>query len=242
MDDHQNRIALVTGATQGIGYEIVKQLAEKGVTVLMGSQTDERGQKAKQDLTSEGLDVSFITFDVCDRATIKAAADKIQLEYGRLDILINNAGIADEKDGAPSVASVDAIRRILEVNFLGPVSVTQEMLPLLRASQAGRIVNMSSSLGSLNLNADSSSPYHDVLLVGYNASKAALNMQTIQLNTELEDTGITAVSACPGLVNTALSGNRGERTPKEAAAHPVQLALNEKNTSMFQSAEGEVPW
>ncbi|XBS68127.1 SDR family NAD(P)-dependent oxidoreductase [Acerihabitans sp. KWT182] len=202
------RIALVTGANKGIGYEIARQLAQAGVSVLLGARDEARGNAAVQELASQGLALSFVQLDICDPVSIAAAAAKIDAAYGRLDMLVNNAGIADPTDGAPSVAALDAVRRALETNFIGALAVTRAMLPLLRKSDAGRIVNMSSSLGSLALNGDPSWPFFDVKLIGYNASKAALNMLTVQLNAELGDTRITAVSVCPGLVNTDLSGHR----------------------------------
>lgn len=238
------RIALVTGANKGIGYEIARQLAKAGVTVLLGARDADRGQAAVDDLAAQGLAVSFIQIDICDVASIAAAAAGIDARHGRLDILVNNAGIADYTDGAPSIASLDAVRRELEVNFIGALAVTQAMLPLLRKAEAGRIVNMTSSLGSLTLNGDPDWPFYDVRLIGYNASKAALNMLTIQLNGELRETAITAVSACPGLVNTELSGHRGDRTPLEAAALPVRLALLTAHdaTGALQNEQGALPW
>lgn len=238
------RIALVTGANKGIGYEIARQLAQAGVCVLMGARDADRGKAAANDLVSQGLKASFIQIDVCDVVSIAAAAAKILAGYGRLDILVNNAGIADYADGAPSVASLDAVRREFDTNFIGALAVTQSMLPLLRKSAAGRIVNVSSSLGSLTLNSDPGWPFYDVRLIGYNASKAALNMLTAQLNAELRATRITAASVCPGLVNTELSGNRGDRLPAEAAAFPVRLALltEPDPKGAFQNEQGALPW
>lgn len=244
MTKTSDRIALVTGANKGIGYEIAKQLAEANVVVLLGARDISRGQEAAEQLASQGIDVSVIRLDICDPQSIAAAAADIEAKHGRLDILVNNAGIADYTDGAPSVASLDAVRRELETNFIGPLAVTQAMLPLLRKSDAGRIVNMTSSLGSLTLNGDPNWPFYDVRLIGYNASKASLNLLTIQLNAELRDTGITAVSACPGLVNTDLSGHRGDRMPSEAAVFPVELALSNTHDGKgaYQGAEGPIPW
>ncbi len=238
------RIALVTGANKGIGYEIARQLAGSGVSVLLGARDAGRGQAAADDLAGQGLDVSFIRIDVCDAGSIAAAAAEIDARRGRLDILVNNAGIADYTDGAPGKASLDAVRSELETNFIGALAVTQAMLPLLLKAKAGRIVNMTSSLGSLTLNGDPSWPFYGVRLIGYNASKAALNMLTVQLNAELSDTGITAVSACPGLVATDLSGHRGDRTPSEAAAFPVRMALLQGHDlkGICQSEQGAVPW
>lgn len=242
--NNTGRIALVTGANKGIGYEIARQLAGSGVSVLLGARDAGRGQAAADDLAGQRLDVSFIRIDVCDAGSIAAAAAEIDARCGRLDILVNNAGIADYTDGAPGKASLDAVRSELETNFIGALAVTQAMLPLLRKAKAGRIVNMTSSLGSLTLNGDPSWPFYGVRLIGYNASKAALNMLTVQLNAELSDTGITAVSACPGLVATDLSGHRGDRTPSEAAAFPVRMALLQGHDlkGICQSEQGAIPW
>ncbi|WP_213992251.1 SDR family oxidoreductase [Sodalis sp. dw_96] len=244
MTNNTDHVALVTGANKGIGYEIARQLALTGVSVLLGARDAGRGKSAAKELVSQGLNVAFIQIDICDGESIAAAAAKIDAEHGRLDILVNNAGIADYTDGAPSVAALDTVRRVYETNFIGALAVTQSMLPLLRRSEAGRIVNMSSSLGSLTLNGDPSWQFYDVKLIGYNASKAALNMLTVQLNAELRETKITAVSACPGLVNTELSGNRGDRTPAEAAVFVVRLARLTDHDALgaYQSEQGTVPW
>lgn len=236
-------LALVTGGNKGIGYEIAKQLALAGTKVLLGARNSARGQAAANTLMKEGLDVSFLQIDICDGENIAAAAEHIENAYGRLDILVNNAGIADARDGLPGSTSPDTVRHVLETNFIGPLAVTQAMLPLLRKSSAGRIVNISSSLGSLTLNNDKESPFYNVKLIGYNTSKAALNMLTIQLNAELKDTAITAVSVCPGLVNTDLSGHLGDRTPHEAAAFPVRLALQTapNNDAAFQNEAVVLP-
>ncbi len=236
-------IALVTGGNKGIGYEIAKQLAQAGVRVFLGARDAARGKAAAEALSKEGLDVSFVQMDICDEQSVTAAAQLIDGTQGRLDILINNAGIADYSDGLPGKASLEAVRRVLDTNFIGPLRVTQAMLPLLRKASAGRIVNLSSSLGSLTLNNDPEWPFYHVKFIGYNASKAALNMLTIQLNAELQDTAIVAFSACPGLVSTDLSGHQGDRTPEQAAAFPVRLALqtNADGQALFQNEQGVLP-
>ena len=186
----QTRLALVTGANKGIGLEIARQLAEAGVTVIIGARDPERGRIAAETLAAQGLTVEAVRIDLNDGDSITAAAETIRERHGRLDILINNAGIVDAEDGPPTSASPEAARRIMETNFVGTLAVTQAMLPLLRLSAAGRIVNLSSSLGSLAVNGDPTSPYYSARLIGYNASKAALNMLTVQLAAELRDTPI----------------------------------------------------
>jgi NAD(P)-dependent dehydrogenase (short-subunit alcohol dehydrogenase family) len=244
MEQNEKRIALVTGSNKGIGLEIARQLGRAGITVLLAVRDESRGTSAVELLRSEGLDAHRVRLDVTDAGCARDAAALIAARFKRLDILVNNAGIVDAGDGAPSGASVDAVRRLFETNFLGALTVTQAMLPLLRMSPAGRIVNMSSSLGSLKGNGDPSSAYYAARLMGYNASKAALNMLTVQLAQELRDTGILVNSACPGFVKTDLNGNTGTLSVPEAAATPVRLALlrSDRPTGKFLNTEGEVAW
>jgi NAD(P)-dependent dehydrogenase (short-subunit alcohol dehydrogenase family) len=192
-----SKVALVTGANKGIGLEICRQLAEAGIHVLMGARSVERGTAAANELAADGLDVSFVQVDLADAAGIDAAAAKIAPEHGRLDILVNNAGIVDAEDGPPSSASPDAVRRIFETNVLGTLKVTQAMLPSLRAADAARIVNLTSALGSLVVNGDPSSPFYSARLFGYNASKAAVNLLTIQLDAELGSAGSRSTRLAP---------------------------------------------
>jgi NAD(P)-dependent dehydrogenase (short-subunit alcohol dehydrogenase family) len=224
MEEHINKIALITGANKGIGLDIARQLGAKGVTVIVGARDAGRGQAAV-DVLRENLNAHFVQFDVTDARSITQAALTIRAQHGRLDILVNNAGISDAADGAPSAASIDAARRLFETNFFGPLAVIQAMLPLLRVAPGARIVNMSSSLGSMAVNGDQANRYYTARLIGYNASKAALNMLTVQLAEELRDTGIVVNAACPGYVSTDLNGHTGYLSTDEAAKVPVRLAL-----------------
>jgi NAD(P)-dependent dehydrogenase (short-subunit alcohol dehydrogenase family) len=237
----QERIALVTGANKGIGFEIARQLAEAGVRVFLGSRDTARGRTAADQLAEKGLKVQAIPLDLTNGASIEAAAAHIARQHDRLDILVNNAGIFDFSDGAPGKASIDAVRRVVEVNFIGALAVTQAVLPLLRAAPSGRIVNLASSLGSLTLNADPSSTYYAQRYIGYNASKAALNMLTIQLAQELRDTRVTAHSVSPGFVKTDLTGY-GTMTPEEGARLPVHYALGDMPSGQFVEPDGATPW
>jgi NAD(P)-dependent dehydrogenase (short-subunit alcohol dehydrogenase family) len=244
MNKSSKRIALVTGANKGIGLEIARQMAQSGVFVLVGARDVQRGEVAVKNLSGSGLDVGFIQIDVVDPESVSAASEKIGADYGRLDILVNNAGVVDRDDGAPGNTSLEAVRRIFDANFFGPLAVTQAMLPLLRKSIAGRIINMSSSLGSLAMNDDSSSSFYGAPLFGYSASKAVLNMMTIQLNAELRNSAIAVVSVCPGLTKTDMSDQRGNRSPEEAAVAPVQFALADtvQNLGQFIDSNGRLPW
>ncbi|MFC6486614.1 SDR family NAD(P)-dependent oxidoreductase [Nitratireductor sp. GCM10026969] len=189
----------------------------------------------------QGLSAQSVRLDLNDPASIAAAAKEIGDALGKLDILVNNAGIFDFADATPSKASIVAVRRVMETNFIGALAVTQAMLPLLRAAPAARIVNLSNSLGSLKLNGDSTSTHYSQQYIGYNASKAALNMLTIQLNEELRETGITVNSVSPGFVKTDLTGY-GMMTPEQGARLPVQYALGGDGSGRFVEPDGEAPW
>ena len=242
--DNATRIALVTGANKGIGLEIARQLAQAGVFVIIGARDPARARAAVENLSSQGLKARSVAIDLNDHASITAAAETIRAEHGRLDILVNNAGIADPEDGPPTASSPEAARRIMDTNFIGTLAVTQAMLPLLRQSPAARIVNLSSSLGSLAGNGDPTSPYYSARLIGYNASKAALNMLTVQLAEELRGTPIVVNSISPGFVKTDLNGHTGVMTPEEGARLPVEYALlgEDAVSGRFVEPGGETPW
>ncbi len=239
-----NRIALVTGANKGIGLEIARQLAQAGVHVIIGARDAGRGNAAVADLASQGLSAAFVRLDVDDEASITAAAAEIAGGHDHLDILVNNAGIWDWSDGLPSRAPLDVVRRTMETNFIGALAVTQAMLPLLLKSSAARIVNLSSALGSLSVNGDPSSPFAASKLIGYNASKAALNMLTVQLAAELRDTPHVVNSISPGFVKTDLTGGQGFLTPDQAARTPVKYALlgDDAVSGRFVKTDGEIDW
>ncbi|OLP45002.1 SDR family oxidoreductase [Rhizobium oryziradicis] len=240
----KTKIALVTGANKGIGREIARQLAEAGVTVIMGARDLKRGQAAAREFAGAGLAVEAMEIDLHRQDTIDAAAQAISGKYGRLDILVNNAGIIDAEDGPPTKATAASVKRLMETNFIGTLCVTQTMLPLLFQSKAGRIVNLSTTLGSLSVNGDPTSPYYEARLIGYNASKAALNMLTVQLAAELKGTSIVVNSVAPGYVKTDLTGGNGYMTPAEGARLPVQYALlgEDAVSGRFVEPQGAVAW
>ena len=239
------KIALVTGGNKGIGLEIVRNLAGAGSTVLLGARNAERGQGAVRQLKRAGLDdVHFLEIDVTRQETIAAAAKQIESEYGRLDILMNNAGINLRGDGLPGVADVDAVQKVFDTNFFGALRVAQTMLLLLRKSAAGRIVNISSGLGSLTFNSDPAWTGREVKLIGYNASKAALNMLTVHLAYEVRDTKIKVNSANPGYTKTDLNDNHGAQPVEVGAIEATRLALLDDDgpTGQSFSKDGPDPW
>lgn len=248
-----NRVALVTGANQGIGLQIAIGLARHGFTVLVGSRNLARGEDAAKGI--EG-DARAIQLDVTDQASIDAAADHIRAEIGRLDVLVNNAGIAHAgagnrslaeivKTGRASVASLDEVRTVFDTNVFGVIAVTQAMLPLLRDALAARIVNVSSGRASLTLASDpSESRRREMFGVTYAASKAALNAVTVAFALDLESSGIKVNAAAPGFTVTAMNNFEGRRTAEEAAREPIRLALLDADgpTGTFSDDNGPIPW
>lgn len=217
-------IALVTGANKGIGLEIARQLGELGHAVRLGCRDMERGERAASDLRAQGIDAKVLQLDVGNDASVRAAAQAFGEESDRLDILVNNAGIAI--GGMPSLSEVsfDDMRAIYDVNTLGPLRVTQAFLPYLRASKAGRVVMMSSSLGSIAASLDTTSESYAVSLLGYQASKAALNMVTVLVAKELLTENIKVNAVNPGFTATDLNGHQGHRSASEGARIAVELA------------------
>ena len=244
MEEPSRRVALITGANKGIGFEIARQIARTGARVFVGARDPGRGEAAAAALRAEGGDASFLQADLDRPETFAAAAAAIDAERGRLDALVNNAGIADRGDGTPGEASLAAARRVFDVNFFAALALTQAMLPLLRKSRAARIVNVSSGLGSLTLSGDPDWEFASVKHIGYSASKAALNMLTVQLAAELKGLGAKVNAADPGFTATDLNGHRGRQTVPQGAAAAVRLALlpDDGPTGGFFSAEGRQPW
>jgi NAD(P)-dependent dehydrogenase (short-subunit alcohol dehydrogenase family) len=237
-------VALITGANQGLGYEVARQLGKAGQHVLLGARDQARGEAAAAALRGEGMDVRPLLLDVTDSDSIAAATADIEAEEGRLDVLVNNAGIRERADGPPSSVDLQIVRRVFNTNFFAAVAVAQAMLPLLRRSAAGRIVNVSSGLGSLTRNGDPLWEHAGVIRLGYNAAKAALNMLTVQLAAELQPAGIKVNSADPGFTATEGNNYRGKQTVAEGAAAIVRLALldEEGPTGGFFGGRGSEPW
>jgi NAD(P)-dependent dehydrogenase (short-subunit alcohol dehydrogenase family) len=247
-------IALVTGANQGIGLQIAKDLAAHGFTVLVGSRNLERGMAAAEKV---GPEAHAIQLDVTVQASISAAAERIRSEYGRLDVLIQNAAISNTRrrpgqsveeyarSTRPSNVSLAEVREVWETNVFGVLAVYQAMLPLLRQSPAARIVNLSSGAGSLTRNADPAHPGREVFGPAYSASKTALNAMTLAMAIELEPEGITVNAVSPGFVKTNLNGFAGTLTVEEGAREAVRVALLGRDgpTGRFTRWENEtIPW
>lgn len=227
------RVALVTGANQGIGFQIAKELVERGITVLVGSRNFERGEAAAKEI---GPGAIALQLDVNDRVSIAEAAERIRKELGRLDILVQNAAISNTRKGSLSIqeyakltlasnASLDEVSAVWETNVFGVLAVYQAMLPLLREAPAANIVNVSSSLGSLTTNADPACTYRSIFSPVYAASKTALNAMTLAMSIELESTGIKVNAVSPGYTKTALNGFEGTDTLEEGAREAVRVAL-----------------
>ena len=238
------KIALVTGANKGIGYEVVRQLAEQEMTVLLGARNAERGEEAAETLRGESFDVHFVRLDIQDASTHQAAAQFIEEKFGKLDILVNNAGIALDMGEKPSEVSQDLLRQTFDTNFFGTVAVTQAFLSLVKKSNAGRIVNVSSGLGSLTQNSDPNWEFSQVKPLAYNASKTALNAFTVILAHELKDTDIKVNSADPGFTATDLNGHQGYKTVEQGASIITQLAVLPDGgaTGSYFDDQGVLPW
>jgi NAD(P)-dependent dehydrogenase (short-subunit alcohol dehydrogenase family) len=240
--DTTAKVALVTGANKGIGKEIARGLARQGMTVLLGARDRERGQAAASELAADGS-VTFLQLDVTDAKSVSDAAREIEERFGRLDILVNNAG-RNAGMSSPGETTAAEVREVYETNVFGVVSVTHAMLPLLRRAAAGRIVNMSSSLGSLTLASDPASQQYPVLLLAYNSSKSALNAITVQYAKELRDTPIKINAACPGYCATDLNDHQGYRTPEQGAEIAIRLANLDKDgpSGGYFNEDGPLPW
>jgi NAD(P)-dependent dehydrogenase (short-subunit alcohol dehydrogenase family) len=222
-----SKIALITGATRGIGFETARQLAHQGVHVLLGARERGKGVDAALTLQAEGLAVEALQLDVTNSASIRAAADEVARRHGRLDILVNNAGVvSDARGGKPSAQTLSEWRRVFDTNLFGLVETTLAFLPLLHKSPAGRIVNLSSMLGSMTLHQQPDSPIYDFKSIpAYNVSKSAVNAWTVQLAWELRDTPIKVNAAHPGYVKTDMNAGAGEIGVVDGARTGVQLAL-----------------
>ncbi|GHC04200.1 SDR family oxidoreductase [Thermomonas carbonis] len=250
MNANTNKIALVTGATRGIGLETVRQLAATGVHTLLAGRNRDKAVEAALTLQAQGLPVEAIALDVTDSASIAAAAQEIERKHGKLDILVNNAGImVDEADKGVSGQSLATWRTTFDTNLFGLIDTTQALLPLLRKSDAGRIVNVSSLLGSISEHQNPASFIYEFKGVpAYNVSKSAVNAWTVHLAHELKDSGIKVNTIHPGYVQTDMnkSGDQqnGELSVPDGARTSVQLALigNDGPTGGYYYFDQVLPW
>lgn len=235
-------IALVTGANKGIGYEIAAGLGALGWSVGVGARDEQRRDAAVQKLRANGVDAFGVPIDVTDDASVAAAAGLIEERAGRLDVLVNNAGVTGAAPQLPTIVDIAAVRTAVETNVLGVIRVTNAMLPLLRRSASPRIVNMSSSVGSLTLQA--SGVETGPISAAYAPSKTFLNAVTIQYAKELRDTNILINAGCPGFCATDLNGFRGVRTAEQGAAIAIRLASlpDDGPTGGFFDDAGPVAW
>ena len=248
------RIALVTGANQGIGFQVAKELVAHGWTVLVGARDRKKGQAAADKI---GKGAEFVPLEVTDAGSIAEAADRILTEHGRLDLLVNNAAISRPphakhlvladymKTMSATTISLDDMRAIWETNVFAVVAVTQAMLPLLRAAPAARIVNVGSGAGSLTLNADPAFPHRKMFSPGYAGSKTAMNIVTLSFAIELEDEGIRVNAVSPGFTSTNLNHFEGTESLEDGAREVVRVALLEGDTrsgafTRWQNAP--IPW
>jgi NAD(P)-dependent dehydrogenase (short-subunit alcohol dehydrogenase family) len=248
------RIALVTGANQGVGLQVAKELVANGLTVLVGSRNFERGETAAKEI---GAGAIALQLDVTDRASIAAAAEGIRKEFGHLDLLVQNAAISNTnklpgqsiadyaKTTRPSNVALDEVRTVWETNVFGVLAVYQMMLPLLRESSDARIVNVSSGVGSLTDNANPAHPYHKMFGPVYPASKAALNAITLAMMIELESTGIKVNLVSPAFTRTNLNGYAGTESVEDGSREVVRVALlgPDGPTGTFTRWENAtIPW
>ncbi|WP_327001943.1 SDR family NAD(P)-dependent oxidoreductase [Dactylosporangium sp. NBC_01737] len=247
------KIALVTGANKGIGRAAAEQLAALGMTVLIGARDPRRGEEAAAAVRGTGGDAHAVVLDVTDRAVVREAARQIGERFGRLDVLVNNAGITgsgqvspqDATDQLPSAVDLDMVRAVFETNVFGVIAVTNAMLPLLRRSPASRIVNVSSHAASLTLTGDPDGPFAALLpSAAYTPSKAAVSALTVQYANELRKDGILVNAAAPGFVDTDSNNHTGFLTPAQGAAVVVHLATlgTDGPTGGFFGADGPVAW
>jgi NAD(P)-dependent dehydrogenase (short-subunit alcohol dehydrogenase family) len=238
------KTALVTGANRGLGLETARQLLVRGFRVLLGSRTQSKGREAVEALRRAGLDnVETIVLDVTDPGSVKAAHREIEASTPALDVLINNAGVFGGFAQVPSSALNEVLRTAFETNFFGTVRVTQELLPLLRKSDAPRIVNVTTDLASLTLMSDPTYEFHTFQTAGYGPSKAALNAYTVALARELAGTAFKVNCVSPGYTATEFTGHRGKPVENGARVIVQYATLGADGpTGGFFREEGPAPW
>ena len=247
-ENHMKKVALITGANKGIGLEIARQLGKKDITIIASGRSQERVQAAVDQLKGEGIDAHGLQLDLEDPSTFAGAVKFVEDNFGKLDILVNNAGVQIEADAwvgnTTEGISQEVLKRTFQINFFGLVELTQLLLPFIKKSDAGRIVNLTSILGSLTLHATPGSPIYGTKMFGYNASKAAVNMFTIHLADALKDTNIKVNSAHPGWVKTDMGGDDAMIGVEEGAKTAVDFALagNDSPNAEYSHLGDILPW
>jgi NAD(P)-dependent dehydrogenase (short-subunit alcohol dehydrogenase family) len=238
------KVALITGANKGLGLETARQLGDLGYSVLVGSRDVSRGETAVSDLKSAGIDAHFVHLDMENSATFDSAVAFVENNFGHLDALVNNAGIFIDSGIKAQDVPVEDIKKTFEVNFFSVIELTQKFIPLLTKSPAGRIVNLSSILGSLKLNADPKSPFGEWRSLGYNSSKTALNAFSAILSFHLRETNIKVNSAHPGWVKTDLGGSEAPMDIVNGAKTSVWLATLPEDgpTGGYFHMKDSLPW
>lgn len=245
------KIALITGGNRGLGFQTALDLKSPDIRVVIGSRRLGEGEEALGRLLREGVDAEVVKLDITDPADREAVRDHLGQRYGRLDILVNNAGIAAARYGTPENAldlaaagSDELLERIFATNLFATVALTRTLLPLIRKSPAGRIVNLSSILGSLTLHADPGSPIYHAKTFAYDASKTALNAFTVHLAYELRDTAIKVNSAHPGWVKTDMGGDHALMELSEGGRTSARLATLDADgpTGGYFHLDQRLPW
>jgi len=242
------KIVLITGANKGIGFEVARQLGKSGKHILLGVRNKVKGEEARKVLQNEGISCDVLEVDVTNESSIQDAKKQVEAKYGVLDVLVNNAGVFPEfgkqlfeVEKLPSLVLTDTYT----TNVFGPVMMIHHFLPLIKKSKAGRIVNVSSSAGSLTDQSNPESPYYGMNTLAYNSSKASLNMVTVQVAKQLADTNVKINSVCPGWVRTDMGTEAAPRSVSEGAGIIVKMANlpEEENTNgVFVDDSGSIPW
>lgn len=244
MPSETKRVALVTGANRGIGFEIARKLAHHGLTVVVSARDEDRGRLAAQQLAEKELDAHFMGLDVTSATSIQAAMGRIEATFDRLDVLVNNAGIMIDGETGIDELGLAVLNNTFETNAYGPLLLCQAALPLMKKHRYGRIVNISSSLGALSEIANPDSAHTEIQAPAYRMSKILLNAVTVLLARELRGSNILVNSTCPGWVRTDMGGPQAPVSPAEAAATPVWLATlpDDGPTGGFFRERQPIPW
>ncbi len=243
------KIALITGASKGLGFETALQLGKKGFTVIVTARTQQKSDEAATKLKTKDIDALGVQLDVNSSKDINSLVSFLTERFGKLDVLVNNAGVQLDFPGfmpgnSTETISMEILKQTFETNFFAPIALTQKLLPLLKKSDAGRIVNVSSIMGSLALHEDEGSPIYGIKLLAYNSSKTALNQFTLHLAEALKDTSIKVNSAHPGWVKTDLGGEYAPMSIEDGVKTIVDLSMLDVNgkTGAFIHLGESLPW